>query len=330
MTVGAEPRLEPAATSRHAPVRSAAFGMQLDLGFPCTGLEQPGAAHADCQAEVSLTNPEDLARRWPASEAIRIGEDRLDDGTIVTILERHPDLGFRFHSPHFGDHLVVRAGRQILSAAPGVDPWMLERFIIGKALPLAAVLQGLEVFHASAVVLDDHVLACAGSSGTGKSSVATQLMIAEAAFFADDVVSVARSSSDLIAYPGANVINVRVPELERTTLDQRARLGRLIGLRDDRAMFESDRDRRALPLGGIYFLDRSRDWDRLALAKPPDARQFLACTYDTATKDSRRLVNLLELCALLAQQDLLTLVKIPRNCTSDQVAQAIKADWRGR
>src|SRR3712207_7852895 len=42
---------------------------------------------------------------------------------------------------------------------PGVAPWRWQRFLVGRILPWAAVLCGLEALHASAVVLDGRAIA---------------------------------------------------------------------------------------------------------------------------------------------------------------------------
>lgn len=304
-----------------------AFGMRLDLGYRWPTLAHAGATHPNCYAHVQPVDPAKLSMSWSQTESTRIGEDRLDDGTLVTVLDTHPEFGFRFSSPHFGQHVVSRNGHRIRYSAAGVHPFLLERFIVGKCLPLAAILQGLEALHAGAAVIGDHIVACVGASGVGKSSVATQLILEGARFFADDVVCVARCRDELVAYPGSNALSVRIAELERLDEAARRRLGRCIDTYDGRAIFQTDGDRRALPLGRIYFLDRSRDWTELNVVEAPDSRQFLACTYDTLTRTPRRLVNLLDVCSQLALEDRLRVVTIPRGGTARQVAHLIRQDW---
>jgi hypothetical protein len=320
-------RRAPAATSAPA----AAFGLAVRPGFPCAGLDAPGFAHAGCRVELRIDDLQEADFPKWAGEWVKFGEDRLDDGTVAVTIERHAELGYRYGGPHFGFHLVSADGRLIRLDAEGVDPWLLQRFVIGRLLPLAALLQGLEVFHASAAVLGDRVLACAGGSGAGKSSVATQLIRDGARFFADDAVSFIREPAGLRAYPGSSALTLRSAELDRLPSAQRRRLGRLLEQRDGRAVFAAaDRERRALPLGGIYMLDRSRDWARLELVPVADPRYLLACTYDTLIQDAPRLLNLLAICAELARLDLVRVVRVPRACSSEQVADAVRGDFLAR
>jgi hypothetical protein len=302
----------------------AAFGLAIDSRLPCPGLSTPGETHRDRAVTITLVDRDAIASELDRSDWIPVGEDRLDDGTLTSQLHRHPEIGYRFVGQHFGEHLIRRDGREIRCAAADVDPYLLERFVIGKLLPLAAVVQGLEIFHASAVVVDDRVLAFAGASGTGKSSVATQHILAGARFFADDVLSIARKGDNIEVYPGPDVLHVRRRELDRLDSDQRAGLG--VVLREDveRASFLTDRDPRGLPLGGLYVLDRSQAWVELSFTAPPDFRHLLACTYDIVTQEPARLANLLTICALLERLDRVRVVRVPPGLSATAVAAAIR------
>ena len=84
---------------------------------------------------------------------------------------------------HGYGHWLLTARRlvDLRSRAEDLEAWLWQRFLVGQVLPFAALLQGLEVFHASAVVLGDRVVAIVGGSGGGKTSVGLNLVLAGSA-----------------------------------------------------------------------------------------------------------------------------------------------------
>ena len=88
-------------------------------------------------------------------------------------LEEHPVLGYRLTTADFGSYLLSRDGTLVRCAPPDEEQWRWQRFFIGQVLPLASLLRGFEVFHASAVHVNGRVIAFVAASGAGKSSVGT-------------------------------------------------------------------------------------------------------------------------------------------------------------
>ena len=81
---------------------------------------------------------------------------RVDDDGRMLILDGHLEHGYRVHADGFGSFLISRDGRRVLLAPEPVEAWRWQRLLTAQVLPIASLLQGLELFHASAVELDGH------------------------------------------------------------------------------------------------------------------------------------------------------------------------------
>ncbi len=139
--------------------------------------------------------------------------------------------------------------------APGaVEPWRWQRLLTAQALPVAALLQGLELFHASAVQLHGRVLAFAGASGAGKTSLAAQLLLAGATFVADDVLAVEPEGEVVIVHPGPALMNLRRSTPGLLDAHERARLGVEVGRDEGGLRLLVRRKAQSSPLHAIYLL----------------------------------------------------------------------------
>ena len=139
---------------------------------------------------LELVSAGELAAGWDPGEAERLFRQPLPDGRTALALERHHTAGYRLLADDYGSWLVSSDGTAIRTAPPSdLAPWLWERFLVAQVLPFAALLQGVEVLHASGVVLHGRVVAIVGASGAGKSSVALNLVLRGAGFFTDDVLA---------------------------------------------------------------------------------------------------------------------------------------------
>lgn len=86
----------------------------------------------------------------------------------------------------------------------GVHPGVTAVLASGGVLAVRLMLDGHLVLHASAVNVDGRALAVVGSSGMGKSTVATLMSATGHALISDDVLRVDVSTSDeMLVWPGA-------------------------------------------------------------------------------------------------------------------------------
>ena len=86
---------------------------------------------------------------------------------------------------------------------------MWQRALFAQALPLAAALNGVQVIHASGVVIDGHGFAFVGHSGAGKTSLALQLVDQGAKLLADDVVGLSMIDGRAARSPGCPLLERR-------------------------------------------------------------------------------------------------------------------------
>jgi hypothetical protein len=303
-----------------APLRATAFGLDIwpdrPLPFLWSGASRPTGRTVELITERAPTE-----LRWPR-EARLICDERDLDGRVVFQIEQAPS-GYRIAGPRYGEAIVAADGKAIAGApgAGGDAAW--ERLLIGQVLPFAAVLQGLEPLHASAVAIGGETFAMLGGSGAGKTSVAVALGARGAAFMADDVLALERRDDRLVCHPGPPVAGVARAEAER--LRRLGQLGGPVLAEDEReAMVAVSPRREPAPLGAIFALDRRADgpatprFDRLGVA-----RELLAATFNLVLEGSR-LEALLDVCSLAAERRN-ERVSVGPGSDASQLAAAIEA-----
>ncbi|HWA54314.1 MAG TPA: hypothetical protein VG816_09105 [Solirubrobacterales bacterium] len=258
--------------------RATAFGLdiQADADLPFLA----GSAVRPTGRLLELALAESADGLWPDPGEL-ISDQRLpDEGGINFQIARGAEHGYRIWGPSYGTHVLSADGRR-LRGAPGEDglaTW--QRLLIAQALPFAAVLQGLEVLHASAVAVDGDAIAFAGLSGSGKTSLALDLCRHGAEFLADDVIAL-ELGEQLLVHPGAPVAGV--VEDGRETIEQ------VLPWPEP------------LPLRRVFLLERGPDGPAAPNFEPNvEAQELIASTFNLVLADPARLARLLEVCALAA------------------------------
>jgi len=245
----------------------------------------------------------------PAGVAALAGRDGFElicdqvepDGTVNFRIEAHPEIGYLLWGPSYGAHLLSADGRRLRCAVGdgGEEAW--QRLLVAQVLPFAAVLRGLEVLHASAVVIDGQAVAFAGPSGAGKTSVALELCRLGASFLADDVLAVESDGGVLVGHPGSPVAGLDHAEAERvpSSLESTEVLGA-----NTRELLVRTRVAPApAPLAALFFLDRRSDGPAQPRFEPAtDAKMLLGATFNFLLATPQRLLGLLDVCALAARR----------------------------
>ncbi len=194
-------------------------------------------------------------------------------------------------------------------------------------LPLLAVLRGREVLHASAVALDDKVIALVGGSGAGKTSLALQMVARGAELFADDVLALELRDGEVVAHPGAGVVNLSPGER-----------GRLNGMIDESQVAGQDeqgmrvvveRETRTLGLAAVYFIERPDVAESVNFERLDSSDRVLGATFNLSILDAERLRTHLEVCAEVARRCGLYRVGVPGSVQASEVAAAIAAHAAG-
>jgi hypothetical protein len=198
-----------------------------------------------------------------------------------------------------------------------------QRFLIAQVLPFAAVLRGLEVFHAGAVAVDGHAVAFLGPSGAGKTSIAMALCRMGATFLADDVLSVEREGERLLGHPGAPVAGIAGDEVERLQRLRSLDSGTVLASDPREAMVRVTPQRTPVPLRAIFVLDR-----RLGASSEPrfervvEPRVLLSATFNLVLLEGPRLEALLDVCSLAAG-GMVERVVVGRQADASTVAEAL-------
>ena len=264
-----------------------------------------------------------MDRRWGSPDARRIVDLRLPDGGLFLAIDEAPDIGYRVEAPEIGVHLVSGDGTEILLPEPRAPAWFWQRLLFGQTLPLAAALQGVSLFHASAVRIGDHVVAVSAPSGTGKSSTATHLVARGAEFFTDDVLATELVGGAVLAFAGPLFANVEDHELRAVGPAGRERLGALLG-EGAKQHLRPTLSQTSLPLGVMYLLARDQEVSevsrrplRRVRAFPPSSGARSSPTWMSRV----RIIRHLELCGQMATAGQIYRVRAPLAATLTQSPQ---------
>lgn len=132
----------------------------------------------------------------------------LVDGRAVLTLHRESGDWKLRASGLLSFSITEDLSRVSVLRAPGTNPNFAPMLLVGAALATVATLGGKVVLHASAISTPGGVIAFAGQSGQGKSTVAALAALAGAPLFADDVVALDLADT-VIAHRGVPVSRLR-------------------------------------------------------------------------------------------------------------------------
>jgi hypothetical protein len=306
------------ATLRHA------FGLEIECNAPLASLARPAAAALPRRVALTVHPPGALKAAWPEAASVLVDRS-FRPGRPMMRIEADPDNGYRIWAPGHGRHLVSSDGRTVHSsvARPPDERW--QRLLLAQPLPLAALLQGLELFHASAVELEGRTVAFVAASGTGKTSLAAHLVGSGAGFVTDDVLALEASGGTVYAHPGANVLHLDESELAAMAGAARSRLGSPVG-RSDKTHLRVPIAPEPRPLAAIFFLERSRAFDRLALLElsPPEPRRLLGSTFVSYIDTPSRLLRQLDFSQELARSVRAFDVQVPEGFGAATLAEQLR------
>jgi hypothetical protein len=283
-----------------APIRTTAFGLDIETASALAFLEGSSALPSGRTLALGVNRDEGASAHWPTTDTSLICDEVRPDGEVNFRIESHPHAGWLIHGPEYGAHLLSVDGRRLSCFPEGRREGAWQRLLVAQVLPFAALLHGLEVFHASAVVHEGQAVALLGPSRSGKTSLALALGDRGASFLADDVVAVEARDGKLLANPGSPIAGVA---RERCADDRGEQ-------QDDRVVAVNERERmvrmqnaaEAAPLGSLFFIDRRAGAAATPRFEPTaDAQMLLAATFNFVLATPERLQRLLEVCALAAR-----------------------------
>lgn len=279
------------------------FGLDVHGAFPAPGLAEAAPVAGSRPVVNAAIACDGETVDWPASEGTRVLHYRFEDGSTIMAVDHHPELGYRLFALEQGTHFVSADGRSIWSAPLNGDSWRWQRYLVGQVLPLAALLNGLEVLHASVVSVRGQALAFVAASGMGKTSLALNLVLRGNRFLADDAAALDLDGGLPIVHPGPGLANLRRSEHGRIGNAGRARLGRILGSDREALRVVLERDHRPALLRAIYLLERSSHatvplFERLP---QPSLPLLLGCRYVCFVNTPARLAHQLEIHSAIAR-----------------------------
>lgn len=304
--------------------RGSAFGLSVEADFevPALGRAAEGRLRTSCRAVTAA----ELDAACPAEGWTQDVDLRRPDSRLFLGIRHHPEAGYRIWAPRHGRHLVSPDGTAILSSLPRRTPFAWQRLFFAQALPLAALLQGFEVLHASAVAVDGRAIALTAASGTGKSSLGAHLVAAGATFLTDDVLALEDGAGGPIAHPGIARLSVGGHELAGMDGAGRERLGHRVAS-SDKVYVEPRTRSTAVPLRALFRLYRAASFDRVRIREhvPPEARIVLASSFLPYVRTPARLLNQLATCAAVTDSVRVFDVELPSAGTAGAAADVLLA-----
>jgi hypothetical protein len=180
-----------------------AFALPLSSMFRLPGL---AAAPPDGHSlSLELARASEVKRLWSGSAEEPVWTTAIDGRAYTMKLGRAGD-----HLMTYGDDAVFHLssdGRELRCAPAVRSDLAWQRFLLDTVLWSASLLSGVELLHASAVLGTEGVVAFAGFTGSGKTSLAAELIRRGGALFADDILAFPPAQG-LKAHPGPPVMNL--------------------------------------------------------------------------------------------------------------------------
>jgi hypothetical protein len=287
--------------------RGRAFGLDLSGDFALPGLRRCREPSPGPHTRLRLVTPARLAAGWPAAETRRVSQN-AEPGTTI---DHHEGSGYLFSVRGLGAFGLAGDGLDIRCAPDGsVDAWHWQRYLVGQVLPFASLLRGREVFHAGAVALAGSLVAFMGDSGIGKSTLVANLHLMGLDVVTDDVLAVQRNGRGVVGHPGLATLKLR--PAARSLVPDHSRLGPPVEADAHELRFPVERPDSPLPLRLVYLLEPG-EGDQPAIEEHPaaEAMPLLAATFNLVVDSPERLVNQLDVCAVIAHGCRLFTFRVP-------------------
>jgi hypothetical protein len=307
--------------------RGVAFGLEIVGSFNAPGLWTGGSLPRGLSLELVAVEP--LGSSGPGWEPR--SSVHLDDAGRTLRLDEHREHGYLVRADGFGSYLIARDGRRVEMSPGPVAAWRWQRLLTAQVLPIAALAQGLELFHASAVEVDGRVLAITGDSGAGKTTLAAQLMLSGAGFVSDDVLAIEKTAGGLIAHCGPPLMNLRESTAALLSPGERSRLGEELGSDDGGPRLLVRGTAAALPFGSMCILRRGARLSGLRVTRlsPPAADLLLGAGFGTVIRTPARLIRRLDVCASIASSVpvfmIETAAQVPPNAVVAAILEALRS-----
>ena len=301
-------------------VQRTAYGLAVVGDVDVQGATRPPVDVAvGCVAVVSDEPGQDAGER--------VFTQRDARGEEAVTLDRLR-AGYRMRVGGLGDFEIGHDGARI-ACGGGERSWPWQRVLAGHALPMAALLQGVEVLHAAGVAVQTpsgpRAVAIAAGSHGGKSSLSVNLALRGHALLSDDAIGVQADAGRVLVHPGVGAATLRAGEVEalraRGLLDRLEIVGELHGV--VRVLVE----RHSLPvaLGTMYWPEREPGATAVGFERlPAEPRRVLAGTINLVLQDPERMARHFDVASAIATGVPLFRVAVPPDVGAGELAVAIE------
>jgi hypothetical protein len=304
------------------PLRATAFGLDLHAAGELRLLSESSAAATGRALTLTLAGGE-AACGWPRGAEL-VCDQREADGSVSFRIEFDRDAGYLIEGPAYGRHILAPDGRRVVSMPGGRQAEAWQRLLIAQVLPFAALIRGLEVLHASAVVSEHGALVFSGPSRAGKTTLALELCRRGASFLTDDVLALQSADGQLLGHPGAPLAGMAHAEARRLESIGAPIGAPVIAVNARERLLRVRAAAAPAEVAALFFLERQGSEPGAIRFEPvSDPRVLLASTFNTVLRTPERLRSLLELCALAATLRV-ERISIGRETRVEQVAEAIE------
>jgi hypothetical protein len=304
------------------PLRATVFGLDLHAAGELRLLSESSAAATGRALALTLAGDE-AACGWPRGAEL-VCDQREADGSVSFRIEFDPDAGYLIEGPGYGRHILSGDGRRVVSMPGGRAAEVWQRLLIAQVLPFAALIRGLEVLHASAVVSEHGALVLAGPSRAGKTTLALELCRRGTEFLTDDVLALQSAAQRLLGHPGAPLAGVAHAEARRLESIGAPIGGPVLAVNARERLLRVRAAAAPAEVAALFFLERRGGEPGTARFEPvSDPRMLLASTFNTVLRTPARLRSLLELCAQAATLRV-ERIRIGPGTSVEQVAEAIE------
>jgi len=304
-----------------------AFGLALEIDprISIRGLGSSGGQVLDDPPSRVRLDEGELQRRWDAvgTVPVRMRELRLDELLLLSVDFAEP-AGYLLWARDFARVLISPDGLELLCEPDPSNPeWA--SILAAQALPLAATIRGLEVLHASGVVLDGMAVLLAGPPGAGKSSLAAALVRAGGELLSDDAVALQLSDGGLTAHAGSVVLQLRAVEDERLSAAERAALGSPVSSTIGKRRYMSVGVPDPAPLGALFLLDRSDEEPAVERLAAVDPFELIGSTFNLSVRTSARLRRQLDVVSAIAESGMAHRLRVQRDVDATRLASIVRA-----
>jgi hypothetical protein len=308
--------------------RRSAFGLQLSIDprISIPGLGQSNGAAPNGEITRIKLDDGELNRRWGAvsKPPIRVRELRAVDGLLLSVDFAEP-AGYLMWARDFARVLIAADGAELLCEPdPSNEQWA--NILAAQALPLAATLQGLEVMHASGVVLNGSALLIAGPPGAGKSSLAAALVRAGGRLLSDDAVALELTDDELIAHAGSVVLQLREREDGALSAEARAALGQPAPSSGGKQRYLSADAPAPAPLGSLFLLERSAQQPAVERLTAVNPFELIASTFNLSVRTPTRLQRQLDVVSAIASKGLAYRLRVQPHVDATKLAGILQLE----